>query len=124
MNKKRPVNLDIRTIQLPLTALTSILHRISGILLFIFLALMLYTLAKSLDSEQGFNEIKGMLSSPFGKISTWVVYSSFVYHLVAGIRHLIMDIGIGHTLDGSKRGSITVIVLSGLLIAVGGLWIL
>ncbi|EIY2610902.1 succinate dehydrogenase, cytochrome b556 subunit, partial [Pseudomonas aeruginosa] len=53
MNKKRPVNLDIRTIQLPLTALTSILHRISGIMLFIFLGLILYMLSKSLESEKG-----------------------------------------------------------------------
>ncbi len=58
MNKKRPVNLDIRTIQLPLTALTSILHRISGIMLFIFLGLILYMLSKSLESEKGFNEVK------------------------------------------------------------------
>ena len=67
MNKKRPVNLDIRTIQLPLTALTSILHRISGIMLFIFLGLILYMLSKSLESEKGFNEVKEIFSSPFGK---------------------------------------------------------
>ena len=88
MNKKRPVNLDIRTIQLPLTALTSILHRISGIMLFIFLGLILYMLSKSLESEKGFNEVKEIFSSPFGKVSFWLVYSSFIYHLVAGIRHL------------------------------------
>ncbi|EPK8348592.1 succinate dehydrogenase, cytochrome b556 subunit [Klebsiella pneumoniae] len=86
MNKKRPVNLDIRTIQLPLTALTSILHRISGIMLFIFLGLILYMLSKSLESEKGFNEVKEIFSSPFGKVSFWLVYSSFIYHLVAGIR--------------------------------------
>ena len=68
MNKKRPVNLDIRTIQLPLTALTSILHRISGIMLFIFLGLILYMLSKSLESEKGFNEeplAKGALRGGF-----------------------------------------------------------
>lgn len=72
MNKKRPVNLDIRTIQLPLTALTSILHRISGIMLFIFLGLILYMLSKSLESEKGFNEVKEIFSSPFGKVSFWL----------------------------------------------------
>nr|WNL65427.1 hypothetical protein GPGIFMOB_00378 [Acinetobacter gerneri] len=102
MNKKRPVNLDIRTIQLPLTALTSILHRISGIMLFIFLGLILYMLSKSLESEKGFNEVKEIFSSPFGKVSFWLVYSSFIYHLVAGIRHLVMDVGVGHTLKGSE----------------------
>ncbi|WP_027921762.1 succinate dehydrogenase, cytochrome b556 subunit [Pseudomonas sp. URMO17WK12:I12] len=123
MNKKRPVNLDLRTIKLPLSALTSFLHRVSGFLLFLFLILMLYTFGKSLDSEEGFNEIKGILFSPFGKIITWIVYSTFIYHLVAGIRHIIMDFGVGHTLEGGKRGSIAVIVVSGLLIAIGALWI-
>lgn len=123
MNKKRPVNLDLRTIKLPLLALTSFLHRVSGVVLFLFLILMLYTFGKSLDSEEGFNEIKGILFSPFGKIITWIVYSTFIYHLVAGIRHIIMDFGVGHTLEGGKRGSIAVIVVSGLLIAIGALWI-
>ncbi|HFU1333633.1 TPA: succinate dehydrogenase, cytochrome b556 subunit [Enterobacter kobei] len=109
MNKKRPVNLDIRTIQLPLTALTSILHRISGIMLFIFLGLILYMLSKSLESEKGFNEVKEIFSSPFGKVSFWLVYSSFIYHLVAGIRHLVMDVGVGHTLKGSNRASTIVL---------------
>ncbi len=54
MNKKRPVNLDIRTIQLPLTALTSILHRISGIMLFIFLGLILYMLRQIVGVRKGF----------------------------------------------------------------------
>jgi succinate dehydrogenase / fumarate reductase cytochrome b subunit len=123
MNKKRPVNLDLRTIKLPLPALISFLHRVSGVALFLFLILMLYTFGKSLGSEEGFNEIKGILFSPIGKVSTWVVYSAFIYHLVAGIRHLIMDFGIGHTIEGGKRGSIAVIVVSGLLMAIGALWI-
>lgn len=123
MNKKRPVNLDLRTIKLPLPAFTSFLHRVSGVVLFLFLIVMLYIFGKSLDSEEGFNEIKGILFSPFGKIITWIVYSTFIYHLVAGIRHIIMDFGVGHTLEGGKRGSIAVIVVSGLLIAIGALWI-
>ena len=123
MNKKRPVNLDIRTIQLPLTALTSILHRISGIMLFIFLGLILYMLSKSLESEKGFNEVKEIFSSPFGKVSFWLVYSSFIYHLVCGLLLVIMDVGVGHTLKGSNRASTIVLVVSGVLMVAGAVWI-
>lgn len=123
MNKKRPVNLDLKSMKYPVTALTSILHRMSGILLFLCLFVMLYALGKSLSSEDGFNEIKGVLLSPLGKLIVWVLYSALIYHLVAGVRHLIMDAGIGETLEGGKRGSVIVIVVSAILIAVGGVWL-
>ncbi|WP_203008898.1 succinate dehydrogenase, cytochrome b556 subunit [Pseudomonas paraversuta] len=123
MNKKRPVNLDLGSMKYPVTALTSILHRLSGILLFLCLFVMLYALGKSLSSEEGFNEIKGMLLSPLGKLIVWVLYSALIYHLVAGVRHLIMDMGVGETLQGGKRGSVIVIIVSTLLIAAGAIWL-
>ena len=123
MNKKRPVNLDLMSMKYPVTALTSILHRLSGILLFLCLFAMLYSLGKSLSSEDGFNEIKGMLLSPFGKLIVWVLYSALIYHLVAGVRHLIMDAGVGETLEGGKRGSVIIIIVSAILIAAGGVWL-
>jgi len=123
MNKKRPVNLDLGSMKYPVTALTSILHRLSGILLFLCLFVMLYALGKSLSSEEGFNEIKGMLLSPLGKLIAWVLYSALIYHLVAGVRHLIMDMGVGETLQGGKRGSVIVIIVSTLLIAAGAIWL-
>lgn len=54
--------------------------------------------------------------------SAWLVYSAFIYHLVAGIRHLLMDFGVGHTLEGAKRGSIAVLVVSGFLMVAGAIW--
>lgn len=123
MNKKRPVNLDLGSMKYPVTALTSILHRLSGILLFLCLFVMLSALGKSLSSEEGFNEIKGMLLSPLGKLIAWVLYSALIYHLVAGVRHLIMDMGVGETLQGGKRGSVIVIIVSTLLIAACAIWL-
>jgi len=123
MNKKRPVNLDLGSMKYPVTALTSILHRLSGILLFLCLFVMLYALGKSLSSEEGFNEIKGMLLSPLGKLIAWVLYSALIYHLVAGVRHLIMDMGVGETLQGGKRGSVIVIIVATLLIAACAIWL-
>ncbi|MBA4359778.1 MULTISPECIES: succinate dehydrogenase, cytochrome b556 subunit [Pseudomonas] len=123
MNSQRPVNLDLRTIKLPVTAYTSILHRISGIILFVSLAIMLYALDKSLDSEEGFGQVKACLTSPLAKLVIWGILSALLYHLVAGVRHLIMDMGIGESLEGGKLGSKIVIAVSVVVIVLAGVWI-
>ena len=123
VNSQRPVNLDLRTIKLPVTAYTSILHRISGVILFLGLAVMLFALDKSLASEEGFAEVKACLTSPFAKLVTWGLLSALLYHLVAGVRHLIMDLGIGETLEGGKLGSKIVLVVSTIVIVLLGVWI-
>jgi len=123
VKSQRPVNLDLRTIKLPVTAYTSILHRISGVILFIGLAIMLYALGKSLGSEEGFGEVKACLTSPLAKFVTWGLLSALLYHLVAGVRHLIMDMGSGETLEGGKLGSKIVIVISVVLIVLVGVWV-
>lgn len=91
MNSQRPVNLDLRTIKLPVTAYTSILHRISGVILFLGLVVLLYGLDMSLASEESFEELKACLASPLAKLVIWGLLSALLYHLVAGIRHLFMD---------------------------------
>ncbi|AAY37048.1 succinate dehydrogenase, cytochrome b556 subunit [Pseudomonas syringae pv. aptata] len=123
MNSQRPVNLDLRTIKLPVTAYTSILHRISGVILFVGIAIMLYAMDKSLASEEGFGEVKAYMTSPLAKLIIWGLLSALLYHLVAGIRHLIMDSGVGETLEGGKLGSKIVIAVSVILILLAGVWI-
>jgi succinate dehydrogenase / fumarate reductase cytochrome b subunit len=123
VKSQRPVNLDLRTIKLPVTAYTSILHRISGVILFVSLAIMLYALDKSLDSEEGFGQVKACLTSPLAKLVIWGILSALLYHLVAGVRHLIMDMGIGDTLEGGKLGSKIVIAVSVVVIVLAGVWI-
>ncbi|OUM07063.1 succinate dehydrogenase, cytochrome b556 subunit [Pseudomonas syringae] len=123
MNSQRPVNLDLRTIKLPVTAYTSILHRISGVILFVGIAIMLYAMDKSLASEEGFGEVKACMTSPLAKLIIWGLLSALLYHMVAGIRHLIMDTGVGETLEGGKLGSKIVIAVSVVLILLAGVWI-
>ena len=123
VNSQRPVNLDLRTIKLPVTAYTSILHRISGVILFFGLVVMLYALDLSLSGEEGFATVKQTLTSPFAKLLIWGLLSALLYHLVAGIRHLIMDLGIGETLQGGKLGSKIVLAISVVLIVLAGVWV-
>jgi succinate dehydrogenase / fumarate reductase cytochrome b subunit len=123
VNSKRPVNLDLRTIQLPVTAYTSIAHRISGVILFLGIAVLLYALDLSLASEEGFEQVTACLTSPLAKLVIWGLLSALLYHMVAGIRHLIMDMGIGETLEGGKLGSKIVIAISAVLIVLAGVWV-
>ncbi|ROM89319.1 succinate dehydrogenase, cytochrome b556 subunit [Pseudomonas brassicacearum] len=123
MKSQRPVNLDLRTIKLPITGVTSFLHRVSGIILFLGLGIMLYALSKSLGSEEGFAEVKACLTSPLAKFVAWGLLSALLYHMVAGVRHLIMDMGIGETLEGGTLGSKIIIAVSVVLIVLAGVWI-
>ncbi|WP_339460609.1 succinate dehydrogenase, cytochrome b556 subunit [Pseudomonas sp. EA_105y_Pfl2_R69] len=123
MNSQRPVNLDLRTIKLPITGVTSFLHRVSGIILFFGIAVLLFGLDKSLTSAEGFAEVKECLTSPLAKFVIWGLLSALLYHLVAGVRHLIMDMGIGETLEGGTLGSQIVLVVSAILIVLVGVWV-
>ena len=123
MNDKRPVNLDIGTISLPVTAYTSILHRVSGVVLFFATGILLWMLDASLASQESFDSLKSILTSPFAKLVLWGILAALVYHLIAGIRHLFMDFGIGETLEGGVLGAKIVIGFAALSIIIVGAWI-
>jgi succinate dehydrogenase / fumarate reductase cytochrome b subunit len=123
VNKKRPVNLDISTIKLPITAYVSILHRFSGIFLFAGVAVLLWMLASSLDSQESFAAVRDAFSNPICKFVIWAVLSALAYHTVMGIRHLIMDCGIGESLKGGQLGAKIALTLAVILIALLGVWV-
>ncbi|KZZ42282.1 succinate dehydrogenase, cytochrome b556 subunit [Oleiphilus sp. HI0118] len=123
MENKRPVNLDLTQFSFPLPALTSIAHRITGVALFVGLVFLMYGLDLSLQSEEGFNQVKALLDSFLAKLIIWGVVSALLYHLVAGIKHLIMDTGVGETLEGGLLAAKATIVISVVLIVLAGVWI-
>ena len=63
------------------------------------------------------------LTNPLSKFVMWAIISGLIYHSVAGIKHLVMDMGIGETMEGGVRGVQIVIVVSVVLIAYAGFWI-
>jgi succinate dehydrogenase / fumarate reductase cytochrome b subunit len=123
VNKKRPVNLDISTIKLPITAYVSILHRISGVFLFAGMAVLLWLLDSSLDSQESFAAVRDISSNLTFKLVIWAVLAGLAYHTVAGIRHVIMDFGVGESLSGGKAGAVIVLLLAIVLIALAGVWV-
>ncbi len=127
-NDTRPINVGISDLlfvfKWPLPALTSIAHRISGVVLFVGIAFALYALDVSLASDAGFSELKEMMASPFGKFVVWGLLSALAFHFVAGIKHLLLDMGVGETLEGAAFASKLVIVLSAILIFLAAIWVI
>lgn len=123
MNRKRPVNLDLTQFHFPLPAITSIIHRVSGVILFVAMAFLLCWLDASLESEASFKDLLSMLDGFFPKLIMWGILAALLYHLVAGIKHLFMDAGIGETLEGGVKGAKIVIAVSIVLILVAGVWV-
>lgn len=117
---KRPVNLDISTIKLPNTATVSILHRISGVALFFAVAIVLGFLGCSLKSAESFAQTQALLATIPMKLLLWAISAAFIYHLIAGVRHLVMDAGVGETKEGGKRGASIVLVLALICIVLAG----
>lgn len=123
MKKKRPVNLHITFAALPITAYVSILHRVSGVFLFAGVAVLLWMLDSSLDSQEGFNAVAALTSNPVFKAVLWLVLAGLAYHMVLGIRHLIMDLGVGESLKGGKMGATVALVVAIVLIVLAGVWV-
>ncbi|WP_432473090.1 succinate dehydrogenase, cytochrome b556 subunit [Amphritea sp. HPY] len=124
MNKKRPVNLDLRTIKQPLPAITSILHRASGLALFFGAFFMLYALGLSLESEQGFDAAAQMLTeSFFAKLIAWGLVSALLYHFFAGIKHLVMDFGHCEELESGQMAAKVTLIIAAISILLAGVWI-
>lgn len=90
-----PVNLDLRTIAFPVMAVVSILHRISGILLFLAIPLSIYAMHLSLKSAQDFERLGAFLHSLPVRLLAVVLVWSLLHHLFAGIRFLLLDLAIG-----------------------------
>ncbi|HUH37277.1 MAG TPA: succinate dehydrogenase, cytochrome b556 subunit [Spongiibacteraceae bacterium] len=123
MKDKRPVNLDIGTIALPITAYQSILHRASGVFLAVGVAVLLWLLDGSLASEESFARTREIASGFWFKLVTWAVLAALIYHTLAGIKHLLMDMGIGESMAGGIAGSRAVFIFSAILIVLVGAWL-
>lgn len=123
MNDKRPVNLDLTTIKFPVTAIASITHRITGVALFVAVPILLWMLDRSLASPESFADLKQLMTSPFCKLVVWAILAVTSYHLVAGIRHLVMEAGVGESLEGGRRGASATFIITAVLIVLAGVWI-
>lgn len=93
MKKQRPVNLDLQTIRFPVTAIASILHRVSGVIMFVAIGILLWVLGVSLSSPEGFIQATVIMDSFIVKFIFWGILTALAYHTLGGIRHMLMDFG-------------------------------
>lgn len=77
----------------------------------------------SLASEESFNELKSLLDQVWAKLILLGILAPLAYHFAAGIRHLIMDMGIGETLEGGKLGAKVMLGCAAVLIVLAGVLI-
>ena len=124
MEKSRPKFLNLMAIRQPLPAWVSILHRISGFALFLFLPLLLWLLDNSLHSRSSFMRFQEIVAFPLMKIVLLGLVWAFLHHLFAGLRYIAMDLHWGVDLPQTRATSKAVLGVSLLLTALLGakLW--
>jgi succinate dehydrogenase / fumarate reductase cytochrome b subunit len=123
VKKERPVNLDLTTIKMHPAANASILHRISGVVMIFAIGILLWTLSLSLSSAEGFDQVKTMLDGVFFKLIILGIASAMIYHLLGGIRHLLMDLGYFEEKASGNASAKLIIVLWIVFTAVVGVWL-
>jgi succinate dehydrogenase / fumarate reductase cytochrome b subunit len=124
MEKRRPVFFNLLQIQLPVGALTSIAHRITGVILALGIPFAIYVLDLSLRSPQTYAQVMRMFDSRALRGASVVLVWTLAHHLLAGVRHLLSDIDIGSQLPAARR-SAWIVNLGGAAIALAaaGAWL-
>jgi succinate dehydrogenase / fumarate reductase cytochrome b subunit len=112
VKKRRPLWFNLSPLNLPVPGLVSILHRVSGALLFLGLIGFLYLLDLSLASESGYTRAGELLSNPIAKLLVIASVWALLHHMCAGIRHLFLDIDIGSSLHAARRSAVAVLIVS------------
>jgi succinate dehydrogenase cytochrome b subunit len=114
--KPRPVYLNLLEIRQPLPAIVSILHRVSGAFLFLVgIPVLLWGVHASLASPETFAQWKSVMAQPLWKLIALGLAWAYIYHLLAGLRHLALDVHVGVELAPARRSSAIVLILSLLL---------
>lgn len=121
-NKSRPKFLDLLVLgpKMPINAKVSILHRVSGVILFLATPFFLYVLHQSLTSPSFYAALYGVMANPIIKLIYLLLIWSFVYHMCSGVRFLFLDIHKGIEIKTAKTTAKVVIVVSLLLTLVLG----
>ncbi|PTQ86954.1 succinate dehydrogenase, cytochrome b556 subunit [Agitococcus lubricus] len=128
MKSNRPVNLSLGMVlevnmKSPV-AMASILHRISGIVVFLLIPVLLYILQGSLASEADFNAIKNDVFGGFiGRFVVFVALAGLIYHFFAGIKHLVMDFGVAEELQSGRTFATAILAISAVFIALAFVWV-
>jgi succinate dehydrogenase / fumarate reductase, cytochrome b subunit len=105
LSTKRPVFLNVFQITLPITALISILHRVTGVVLIFAFPILMYMYYGILGSQEGFAIWQQCLGSWLGRLFSIGVFAALFYHMIAGMRHMWHDFSGQHDLLSMKKSA-------------------
>ncbi len=120
----RPVFLNLMRIQMPVGALTSIGHRISGVVLAASVPAAVYLLGLSLGDEAGFAQVMALFGEFAFKGAVVIVVWALAHHVLGGVRHLLSDVDIGSPLRVARRSGwfVNLAGVAVALFAAGVMW--
>jgi succinate dehydrogenase / fumarate reductase cytochrome b subunit len=111
VKKQRPVNLELNTIKFPPSAISSILHRVTGVAMFFALLFVIWAWAVSVSSPQGFADVQAIMDGFVGKFVAIGTASALIYHILGGLRHVVMDLGYWEELESGNLSAKAIIAL-------------
>lgn len=123
MASKRPMFLNLMQIRFPVTAIVSILHRVTGVLMFLALPGLLYLARASLLSPESYQQLQQDLQMGWLKCLFWLLLAALSVHIFAGVRHIVMDLGWGESFKAACGSAWLVLVLAGLSAMLVGVWL-
>jgi len=119
-NKKRPVFLDLTRIDMPVMAVLSVAHRITGVLMFLSIPIVIYLLGLSLANPQGYETVTSFFDSGLFRLAVLLMLWCFAHHFFAGIRYFMLDLDIGVDVINGRRSAWCVLG-AGLIVTVIGM---
>lgn len=124
LSKQRPKFLNLMEIRLPLPGVASILHRVSGVGLFLMLPLLIWLLDLSLRSPDSFQALRDVVANPLVKLILIGLLWAFLHHFCMGIRILLIDIHVGVEKAKARASAVAVFAVSLVLTVILGalLW--
>lgn len=120
MQTTRPVFLDLWRIKLPIPGVVSILHRISGVLMVLAIPLAAVFLHQALSGPAGFEQVAGILDFWLVRLILLVLAWSLLHHLCAGIRYLLLDLGLGLDRPAARQSAWTALIAAIVVLVIGG----
>jgi succinate dehydrogenase / fumarate reductase cytochrome b subunit len=119
---RRPVYLNLLKIKLPIAGIMSIIHRATGVFMFLALPYLIHLLDLSLSGPGGYAEANTALHSLFGVVFVFLIMWSLAHHFLAGIRYLLIDVDYGVEKEMAQQTALGVVIagpILGLLLAGG-----
>ncbi len=123
MKTERPVYLSLTQFRWPIPAIGSITHRVTGVFLFVALGYLLWLLAVALSSPAGYDRSAEAMNHLLPRLIVWAVLTALAYHILAGLKHLVMDFHYWDSMRAGRVSTVTVFVLTAICSVLVGVWL-